>query len=190
MKIIFAALLILTFSKHLSAQDTVAKDSVKIEKATRNEIRLNLLTSILSLPEINYEYILKNNTSFGFGAFVALSKKINHNYGFTPYYRVYFSKSDKLGMGFFIEANAAIISIREEVFNNYYYDPYEPNSVPYKAEYHYTTKFGLGVATGVKFLSKKNFVAEIYGGIGRFLEGKNRSSDAYLRSGITIGKRF
>ena len=51
------------------------------------------------------------------------------------------------------------------------------------------TDLALGVAIGGKFLTKKGFVFEIYGGLGRNLFN-DKSLDFIPRMGLTFGKRF
>ncbi|MDQ8006427.1 MAG: hypothetical protein REI64_16610 [Pedobacter sp.] len=154
----------------------------------KNEIKINLFSSVFALPELNYERLLEDNMSVG----LALGFGIGNEDDFSeyrllaiPHYRVYFGK--KNCSGFFIEGNAALANVREERYG-YYYD----------TNYGYVTvgngnttkfNFGLGAAVGAKFLTRNGFVGEVYGGVGRFLGG-NRSIEAYPRVGITIGKRF
>lgn len=184
MKIILTALLI-TISLNLLAQEKKTKDSTKTLQLARNEVKLNLLSSVLSLPEINYERILKNNTSFGLAVFVGFENVFKYNYGIIPYYRVYFGKSENIGAGLFIEANAGIVNLESD----YYSMVYTPQgSVSYFKKGN-VTNYGMGFATGAKFLTKKNFVGEIYLGAGRFF-GDYGGENAYPRIGVTIGKRF
>lgn len=175
----------ISISLAVSAQEKNVKDSTKIERLVRNEIRLNLLNSVLSLPEINYERILKNNTSFGLAVFIGLEDKFDLNYGIIPYYRVYFGKSEKIGIGFFIEANAGIINS----VNDYYQLVYTPEGQYLTFNETKVTNYGMGFATGGKFLTKNNFVGEVYIGGGHFL-GNYSGGSGYPRVGITIGKRF
>lgn len=159
----------------------------KNSEAGNNELKVNLLTSILALPEISYERILEDNMGVG----ISLSAGIGDDDDFSeyrflaiPHYRLYFGK--KRAAGFFIEGNAAIGSVKERYFM--YYNSatdtfYSTNTSSAK------TNFGLGAAVGAKFLTRNGFTGEIYGGVGRFL-GNNRSVEAYPRIGITLGKRF
>lgn len=185
MKVVLTILLI-SVSLIVSAQNKAAKetkDSTSTEHIAKNEIRLNLLNSVLSLPEINYEHILKNNTSFGLAVFIGVKDKFDFNYGIIPYYRIYFSKSEKTGVGFFIEANAGIVNLIKEQVS------YTPQGQYPSFNKTKITSYGMGFATGGKFLTKNNFVGEIYLGGGHFL-GDYGSENGYPRMGITIGKRF
>lgn len=179
LKIVF--LLIVAY--HVALQlDVNAQESKDYGK---NEIKINLLTSILSLPEITYERLLAGNMGVG----MAISFGIGNENGYsdyrflaTPYYRVYFGKEE--AAGFFIEANTALGYLHERNFyytGNFAYDEYD--------NYNPKFNFGLGAAIGAKFLTRNGFLGEVYAGAGRFL-GDQRSIDAFPRIGITIGKRF
>lgn len=154
-----------------------------------NELKLNLVYTIAGFPEINYERIIKDDMSVGVAVLFGIEKKAEYSFGIIPNYRVYFG--DKKANGFFIEANAAIISNREDYYNYDFlaYTSYPAGYQPYVAPIDKIyTNFGLGAAAGAKFLTKNGFVGEVFLGVGR-LFGSN-SIDAYSRSGITIGKRF
>ncbi len=156
----------------------------------KNEIHFNLLTSVLGLPEINYERIMESNFSVGMSLMASLDpyEKQNLRAAFLPFGRLYFS--NEYAAGFYIEANGGLII---EKSRQYYYDYYN-YSTPY-SEYTQSTStvntysnFGLGVAIGYKFLTKNNWVGDIFAGAGRVFGESN--IDAYPRVGITIGKRF
>ncbi|RZL49315.1 MAG: hypothetical protein EOP00_07275 [Pedobacter sp.] len=119
--------------------------------------------------------------SVGIAVMVGLEDDIEFKFGIIPHYRIYFG--GKKANGFFIEGNAAIISSRDEFYDDYYYSSYPSN---YKVKTY--TNFGLGAAAGAKFLTKNGFVGEIYLGAGRLFGSNN--IEAYPRAGITIGKRF
>lgn len=163
-----------------NAQTQTKTEDVNPKLIGNNEIKLNVLNSILGLIEVNYERILSDNMSVGLAAFVNVDKEVyNYNFGFIPNYRIYFGA--KKANGFFIEGNAAFISTNR---NYYYY--YSPANNGYSTN---NLNFGLGAAAGAKFLTKTGFVGEVYAGLGRFF-GQNRSDEAYPRIGITLGKRF
>ena len=52
------------------------------------------------------------------------------------------------------------------------------------------TDFALGFSLGAKFLTKKGFVAEIYGGVGRNIFNANTPSEVVARAGLDLGYRF
>lgn len=173
--------------------DTLAINLKKTEQAIgingNNELKLNLAYAIGGFPELTYERIIKDDMSVGVSILVGLEKNSEYAFGFVPHYRVYFG--GKKANGFFIEGNAAVISNRDE-----YYDYSQLAYSSYPAGYDYYgnrfqknyTNFGLGAAAGAKFLTKNGFIGEIYLGAGRLFGSS--SMDAYVRSGITIGKRF
>lgn len=151
-----------------------------------NELKVNLpFTIFASAPEISYERIL--NTDISVGAAISASLDTDRNpykFIFTPYFRWFFGGSseslNKAGSGFFIEANGSIFSYET---NRDYYESNKINSN------EFTTGAGLGLALGWKYISKNNWVGEIYTGVGRnFI--KNDYNEAYPRIGISIGKRF
>ena len=150
----------------------------------QNELKLNLGTTIFgSFPEITYERMLNSDISLGASLGFALDEELYPlDFAFTPYVRWFFGGSaenlQKYGAGFFIEANAALFSkdTEETDFQNGSYVSFTEN----------TAGAGLGVAMGWKYLTRNNWVGELYFGAGR-----NFANDgAYPRLGITIGKRF
>ena len=152
-----------------------------------NEIRVNLLTSVIGLPELNYERFLADNMGVGLAVAVSVDKIASMSLRsiVLPYYRLYFG--NKKASGFFIEGNMALVGQKERTYdlsydnvnNTYYYTNIRTRS---------TTNFGLGVATGFKFLSRNGFVGEVYLGGGRLFG--DPIDDAYPRLGISLGKRF
>ncbi|MDD2512810.1 MAG: hypothetical protein PHH64_02840 [Proteiniphilum sp.] len=153
-------------------------------QAPQNELKLNLATSIFSsMPEITYERILHTDLSLGASALVSLEPDDNDlNLALIPYMRWFFGGNteslQKCGAGFFIELNGALLStdIDENVYENETYVTHSKG----------TTGAGLGLALGWKYLTRNNWVGELYGGAGRDF----MNDDAYPRVGITIGKRF
>lgn len=157
-----------------------------------NEVKINLpVTIFCSYPEVSYERILNDDISVGGALGVALQEdRYPVKFAFNPYFRWFFggnSKSkDKYGSGFFIEANGGLL------ISNYGYDDYsyinENGDKVYTNENGTSNDFGagLGLALGWKYLSKNNWVGEVYFGGGRdFL-----NDGGYPRMGISIGKRF
>ena len=100
----------------------------------------------------------------------------------TPYYRLFFGK--KRAAGFFIEGNAAVFS------GDYGRDNYEDFEGGFNSDSSNETGFGLGFAIGGKLISKSNWTGELLLGLGRTLINEDKTSEAYPRLGISIGKRF
>lgn len=182
-KLIFSAILMAS-AFFVNAQQSKTDSVSTIGQTGSNEIKVNLLHSILGLVEVNYERIIQDDMGVGLGFFVNISDDdFEYNYGFVPHYRVYFGA--KKVNGFFVEGNMAVISVKEET----YYSIATTNG--FYSSFNTTNKinFGVGAAAGAKFLTRNGFVGEAYLGVGRFV-GSNRSIEAYPRIGITIGKRF
>lgn len=153
--------------------------------AGRNEIRINWLMCAIGIPELNYERITKDNVGYGFAGSVCVDKPENipYRYGFTPYFRMYFSK--RQGVGFFIEGNVS--GVKQKEISEYWLADstgvfrFVSNTTEYRS-------VGFGSAIGVKMMSKRGFTGEIFAGGGRlFGESVN---GGFFRGGITLGKRF
>ncbi|WP_113661201.1 hypothetical protein [Pedobacter nanyangensis] len=156
------------------------------EKVTgKNEIRFNLLNTIIGIPEISYERMFNDNTGAGISVLARIYDDLDYNFGVIPYYRIYFGNA-KRASGFFIEANAAFMQLDDDKYYIWTDGKGNWSSVPSDKT---VSSFGIGAAAGGKFLTKSGFVGEAYFGLGR-LFNKNAGSEAYPRIGITIGKRF
>lgn len=144
----------------------------------QNEVKLNLGNTIIwTYPEISYERIVSEDFSFGASLGVNIDSDIYPvKFGLMPYARWFFGGSSKslqkYGAGFFIEANGALLS----------QDTHVEDSSNSSSEFG----AGLGLALGWKYLSRNNWVGEIYYGAGRVFV----NDGFYPRVGITIGKRF
>ncbi len=145
-----------------------------------NEIKLNGFYLALGIGEVNYERILNDESAVGLAINFNLDNNDIYNFAAIPYYRFYFG--EKRAAGFFIEANTAIIS--DEVFSC-------NNCLISDGRFENKIHFGVGIAAGGKFLSKKGWVGEVFLGIGRIFRGNNiYVNSGYPRVGISIGKRF
>ena len=186
---IFIAVLLLSINAFSQQQNTStdvnATQTKSLNGIGNNELRINLLMSIIGLPELTYERYIADNMGVGLSVAVSLDKMENMSTRsiILPYYRLYFGS--KKASGFFIEGNMAVVR-QKELDYNYYYD----NGVTYQSELHtrLTTNFGFGGAIGVKLLARNGFVGEVYLGGGR-LFGES-IAEAYPRIGVSLGKRF
>ena len=186
---IFIAVLLLSLNAFSQQQNTStdvnAAQSKSLNGSDNNELRINLLMSIIGLPELTYERYVADNMGVGLSVAVSLDKMENMSTRsiILPYYRLYFGS--KKASGFFIEGNMALVR-QKELDYNYYYD----NGVTYQSELYtrLTTNFGFGGAIGVKLLARNGFVGEVYLGGGR-LFGES-IAEAYPRIGVSLGKRF
>jgi hypothetical protein len=159
--------------------NTTDPQAKSLKVSDDNELRINLLMSILGLPELNYERFIADN--MGIGLAVAYSLDTPENMSLRsiilPYYRLYFGS--KKANGFFIEGNMAIVGQNEISYNS---------SLDGSSSSRTTTNFGFGFAAGEKFLTRNGFIGEVYLGLGR-LFGESISG-VYPRVGVSLGKRF
>ena len=174
-KLIVISMFILAFNSGFSQTDTA-----------NNELKMNLSNLIgFKWLDASYERILNEESSIGFGTLVSLDNSNDgldefRNFSLTPYYRHFFS--DRYAQGFFVEAFTMIHSGK----NDYYYDDFG-NSTGYNEDKY--TDLAVGVSVGAKWVSRRGFVTEIYGGIGRDMFGNN-DTEVVSRGGISVGYRF
>ncbi|KQC01156.1 hypothetical protein AQF98_10865 [Pedobacter sp. Hv1] len=168
-----------------SLSKSIQKRSEAIGHGGNNEIKINLLMTVIGIPEITYERLIGDNMGLGISGSVALEDNVDYRFAVTPHYRLYFGT--KKANGFFIEGNMALIGTRENIYfvseSSYYSGGFYGRS----GKTH--TNFGLGAAAGAKFLTRNGFLGEAYLGVGRIM-GERRYIREYPRIGITIGKRF
>lgn len=156
-----------------------AQDSSEEKFKLKHEVKLNLIYPLAEIIELNYDLIINEDFSVGLGLNYWFDSDAIIDYQILPYFRFY-PLEQKPGAGFFIEANTSILSLTTDYYDvSFHSDPVQEET---------STVFGMGVATGFKFLSKGNFVTELYGGAGRVI-GED-DTQFYPRFGITLGKRF
>lgn len=154
-----------------------SQDNIDFKK---NELKINAVFLIAGAVEITYERILNDESSIGITGFVAFDNDIDINYAISPFYRFYFGK--KPAAGFFVEGFGSLNSIEDEFFEDFISD--DSNTVD-------VVDFALGIGVGGKFITKRNFIAEISFGIGRNLFNTNdRNFDVFAKGGISLGFRF
>lgn len=167
------ALILMISTALFSQQRTRSFLGWRLEKDTpilKNEVKLNLATTVITLnPEISYEHIFHEDFAIGASASISLDGNSIYptNFAIMPYARWYLggntTNMQKYGTGLFVELNSSV---------------HADNSNDFGA--------GLGLAVGWKALTKNNWVAEVYTGLGRdFI-----LDSAYPRLGITVGRRF
>ena len=171
------ALLLLASWGCLAQESDTADAPSALPGEGRNELKVNMLYFIAELPEITYERLLSEDAAFGLSVGFAIDSDIEYKLGVIPYYRFYFGKG--YAQGFFLEANTFFGSV-----DDYFYD-FDDLSGQSGAQF----AFGVGVAAGAKFLTRKNWIGEIYFGVGRFFND-DLELEAYPRVGIVFGKRF
>ncbi|MDM9631251.1 DUF3575 domain-containing protein [Robiginitalea aurantiaca] len=134
-----------------------------------NELKLNAAYLLAGFAEISYERILGEDSALGLSLGFALDNSIDYRFNAIPYYRLYFGK--KKAAGFFAEGNGAFFSERTSRSNT-------------------ALGAGLGLAIGGKFMTKNQWIAELFLGVGRNFVNNDLLNDVYPRAGISIGKRF
>ncbi len=163
---------------------TVAMFSQKTDpKVPSHEWRLNMLNTVSGFPEITYEKIINNESSIGVSAAFAVDSYLDMRYLITPYYRHYFSNIR--AAGFFIEANTGFYMA--EALSYGFIDDSSFLSIGSVGN---KVGFGVGMAIGSKFVSKKNWTANFTLGYGRDFTNVEFVNEAYPRLEISIGKRF
>lgn len=182
MKITLLSFLFTLISLNVSAQNGDKKlDSASIERKIlgRNELKTNLwMLASLNVVELNYERLL-SNSGFGVSASIDVGN-IGFNFSIISYYRLYFGKNE--AAGFFIEGNAVFYNAEKSRSWRYLED-----GTYFELSRLIENQYGLGAAVGGKFLNRKGFVGEIFGGVARVFGGND---DYFPRLGITLGKRF
>ncbi len=154
-----------------------SQDNAVLYDFPRNEIRANLLMSVMGYPTIDYEYFVEDNFGVGLSGAISLLTENGSEYRgmLSPYGRLYFGSMAT--EGFFIEGSVSSVFYNRSIYNN--------NEV--SSTKKITPEFGLGVAVGYKILTRNNWVGELLLGAGRTFK---ESYDVYPRLGISIGKRF
>jgi len=169
-KLLFSLALLFLIDSTSQAQEKTENDSKK------NELKLNVASFLAGMPEFGYEYLFDEESSIGIDLLFSIDDNPERYFGLTSYYRFYFG--NKRANGFFAEGFGML-----NTHDTNYYEWFSDEEVS-KA-----TDFALGVSIGGKFVTQKNFVFEIYFGIGRNLFNNN-AYDTVARGGITFSKRF
>lgn len=147
----------------------------------QKEIKLDIADAlIIRALEFSYENYLTENSSFGVSALFNLAKqdaefRYNENTMITPYYRHYFTTSEK--WNFFGEGFIGINSGKKESIKD---------SGDYDLKY---TDGALGVAVGTKYIAEGGLIIDAYAGVGRNLFGSD-SPVIVPRIGLNVGWRF
>ncbi len=151
------------------------------EKEAKHELKINLLTTLFTVPEIGYDYILNDESSVGIDVLFTWDKNMGPDlyFALTPHYRYFFG--DKKAAGFFLEGWSSLRTNPKDL--NGYYSGSLTEGIDSDLD------VALGISIGGKFLTKKGFVFEFFFGGGPNLIHPDYNSLA-LRFGITFGKRF
>jgi hypothetical protein len=147
----------------------------------QKEIKLDIADAlVIRALEFSYENYISENSSFGISALFNLAKqnvsfRYNENTMVTPYYRHYFTTSEKWNI--FGEAFVGINSGKKESVKD---------SDDYDLKY---TDGALGVAIGTKYVATGGLIIDAYAGLGRNLFGVD-SPVVIPRVGVNVGWRF
>ena len=179
MKKIFVLICISAFTFGYSQETETETEKVDFLK---NEIKGNAIFLVAGALEITYERLLNEESGIGVSVFVPYDNTINVNFSLTPYYRFYFGK--KPAAGFFVEGFGMLNSYTQEAADVSLFSTYvgpEKN----------VTDFALGFGLGAKWITKKGFIFEINGGVGRNLFNSSDTDYKIVgRFGMNLGYRF
>lgn len=149
----------------------------------KNEIKGNALFLVVGALEATYERILNEESGVGISLFVPYDDSINTKFSLAPFYRFYFGK--KPASGFFAEGFGMLNSYSDD------YYVYDSNYNESTIDGENITDFALGFGLGAKWVTKKGFLFEINGGVGRNLFNSSGNDNEIVgRGGITLGYRF
>lgn len=196
MKILFLSFILITtisFSQEKNNEFVVVKSNKQIEEFTNslgsNELRVDFL-DLLLFPALTVAYEKSKNSSSGFGSTLflnfgdesSLGDVYSQKLALTPYYRLYFLKSEDFGgYGIFAEVFTKFVSGKDVKSGN-----------NFKTSYF---DIAPGLAVGRKWINRNGFSFELLLGFGRNLligsdENWNTRTAGTLRMGVSIGKRF
>ncbi|QCX02428.1 DUF3575 domain-containing protein [Aggregatimonas sangjinii] len=151
----------------------------------RNELKVNVSNLIaLAFADVAYERLLNEESSVG----IAILSNINQSsdndfldayreFSITPYYRQYFSRG--YAKGFFVEGFGMYNTGDDRDFFG--------DDIISDTTY---ADFALGVSVGGKFVTRRGFMVEVYGGLGRNLLNADFSPSVVGRGGVSLGYRF
>jgi hypothetical protein len=184
MKKIFLAVFCLISISAFTQEQIILKD-IDVDK---HELKINGLFLVLGAMEIDYQYLINEESGVGLDVFYAFDDEdLSVNYYISPYYRQYFGK--KYASGFFVEGFGLLNSVNDYT----YLSTYEPSTDSYYYNGGFDKNivdFALGIGTGVKLLTKRGFIVEIDLGIGRNLFKNDRDFTIIGKGGVNLGYRF
>ena len=188
----FAIVIVIFFTCQLSwtQEELISTNNDKTSiESKHHEAKLNIFNLVtFKTIDASYEYILDSESSIGVSLLFNLRRNdsnedvyYNEKFALTPYYRRYFSKT-KHAYGFFIEA-FTMYNVQGD-YNRFFEDDGYSDAT--------SSNFALGFAVGGKFLTKKGFAFDLFGGFGRnFITSDNDiATELVPRLGISLGYRF
>lgn len=176
---------LITFSLIFSSFNIIAQDPSNTGQA-RNELKANASNLIaFSFADFSYERLLNEESGLGIAILFNVDQSDDgdfldayREFSITPYYRQYFSRS--FAKGFFVEGFGMLNTGTDSDF-------FGPDEVVTDNTY---TDFALGVSIGGKFVTRRGFTVECYGGLGRNLLDAVYSPEVVGRGGVSLGYRF
>ena len=145
-----------------------------------NEFKLNGFFLILGAFEVSYERTLSDESAIGVSLFLPFDNDVSDEikYTISPYYRFYFG--EKYAAGFFVEGFAMLNSTNRNI--DFFFEEDEDD---------FRTDLALGFSVGGKWVTKKGFSIELFGGIGRNLFNNDGADYEIIgRGGVNLGYRF
>ena len=145
-----------------------------------HEAKLNALVLVLGAVEVQYEYLLNEESGLGISVFLPYDKEVKEDleYYVSPYFRYYFGS--KYAGGFFLEGFASL-NRADRDFDFIFIDEEE----------NFVTDLALGIGLGGKWITKGGFVGEVNFGLGRNLFNSDETDLDFIgKFGISIGYRF
>ena len=187
-------LLLLLFSFQLvQAQDSIPKSPLFSKK---NEIRVDVLSTVMSKFNVTYERFLTKNYSVGVSCIFSNNKKLRDDfdegninnftkYEIIPFVRYNLSQSQR--SFYFVEIFAdinggdfrEIVLLTDAANNNYY-----------AVEKSKFSDLAMGAAVGYKYYIKDQIGIEFLVGFGSNLLNKEKSLDIISRVGLGVSYRF
>ncbi|MDB9961471.1 DUF3575 domain-containing protein [Oceanihabitans sp.] len=190
-----ALLVLLLFTSFV----TFGQDTENETKVPHSEIKVNAFNLIVfKSVDFSYEYLIDSESSIGISALINLQDKddrdflnspyYNEKFAITPYYRRYFSS--RYAWGFFLEAFGSY-NVQDDNNEDYVYIA-EIDTYDYVLSDETSSNVAFGIAVGGKFVTKKGFLFEIFGGVGRNIITSNNdvASEFVPRLGASLGWRF
>ena len=178
---------------------TFAQEAEQEDQVFHSEVKVNAFNLIVfKSVDFSYEYLIDSESSVGISALINLQDKedrdfedgpyYNERFAITPYYRRYFSS--RYAWGFFLEAFGSY-NVQDDTTEDYIYFA-EIDDYDYVYSDETSNNVAFGIAVGGKFVTKKGFLFEVFGGVGRNIITSNDAigSEFVPRLGATLGWRF
>jgi len=176
-------ILVITFALAISTLTFAQEEEIfNRRELGQTEIKFNMGTALFELIELSYERILNRDAGVGISTAYSFAESSEFRGMILPYFRFYPSERQK-AEGFFLEANTGVIFSEDNIFE------YSPSPGIGQNNRENRAGFGLGVAVGGKFISKRGLFGEVLGGLGREFNDET-SIEIFPRVGINFGFRF